>query len=206
MRGAKGTGGRLSKSLSLEQASQLLVAAESTAMHAYVVVSLLTGARTEELRALTWSHLDLDGDANAIPPTPPSIQLWRPSGQLVRQKRSDPAEPWSCRRCASPRSASTDIASWLNEFGWVSGGWTTIWCSPLGTAPSSTRRMCGVRSGPWRLRPVWRLLSRRHASCGTVSSRCSRAQACRSRTSRTSWAMPARTSLRRSIARSFGPC
>jgi integrase len=35
------------------------MAAEGTSMHAYVVVSLLTGARTEELRALTWSHLDL---------------------------------------------------------------------------------------------------------------------------------------------------
>jgi integrase len=34
------------------------------------VVSLLTGARTEELRALTWSHTDLDGE-------PPSVQLWR---------------------------------------------------------------------------------------------------------------------------------
>ena len=39
------------------------MAAEGTSMHAYVVVSLLTGARTEELRALTWSHLDLEGDA-----------------------------------------------------------------------------------------------------------------------------------------------
>src|SRR4030095_13067746 len=39
-------------------------------MHAYIVVSLLTGARTEELRALTWSHTDLDGE-------PPSMQLWR---------------------------------------------------------------------------------------------------------------------------------
>jgi integrase len=39
-------------------------------MHAYIVVSLLTGARTEELRALTWSHPDLDGE-------PPSVQLWR---------------------------------------------------------------------------------------------------------------------------------
>jgi integrase len=29
-----------------------------------------TGARTEELRALTWSHVDLDGK-------PPSVQLWR---------------------------------------------------------------------------------------------------------------------------------
>jgi integrase len=30
-------------------------------MRAYIVVSLLTGARTEELRALTWSHVDLNG-------------------------------------------------------------------------------------------------------------------------------------------------
>jgi integrase len=71
----KGTSGRPSKSLSLEQASQLLMAADGTSMHAYVVVSLLTGARTEELRALTWSHLDLEGDASGLPPTPASIQL-----------------------------------------------------------------------------------------------------------------------------------
>ena len=31
-------------------------------MQAYIVVSLLTGTRTEELRALTWSHVDLDGE------------------------------------------------------------------------------------------------------------------------------------------------
>src|SRR5215217_4343507 len=73
----KGTVGRPSKSLSLEQASRLLMAAEGTSMHAYVVVSLLTGARTEELRALIWSHLDLEGDASGLPPTPPNIQLWR---------------------------------------------------------------------------------------------------------------------------------
>jgi integrase len=67
----KGTAGRPSKSLTQAQAVQLLLAAESdTAMHAYIVVSLLTGARTEELRALTWQRLDLDG-------TPPTISLWR---------------------------------------------------------------------------------------------------------------------------------
>ena len=59
-------------------------------MHAYVVVSRLTGARTEELRALTWSHLDLEGDTKAIPPTPPSIQLWRSvrAGGETKTKRS----------------------------------------------------------------------------------------------------------------------
>jgi integrase len=36
-------------------------------------VSLLTGARTEELRPLTWDHVDLDGRGEA---KPPSIQVW----------------------------------------------------------------------------------------------------------------------------------
>jgi integrase len=65
----RGTGGRPSKSLTLDQANAVLAAAAGTSMHAYVVLSLLTGARTEELRALTWTHLDLDGD-------PPTIELW----------------------------------------------------------------------------------------------------------------------------------
>ena len=86
----KGTVGRPSKSLSLEQESRLLMAAEGTSMHAYVVVSLLTGARTEELRALTWSHVDLEGDVSGPPPTPPSIQLWRSvrAGGETKTKRS----------------------------------------------------------------------------------------------------------------------
>lgn len=48
-------------------------------MNAYVVLSLLIGARTEELRALTWSHVDLVGKpaAAAIPAMPPSIMVWR---------------------------------------------------------------------------------------------------------------------------------
>lgn len=56
----QGHGGRPSKSLSFDEADALLAAAESRSLHAYIVVSLLTGARTEELRALTWSHVDLD--------------------------------------------------------------------------------------------------------------------------------------------------
>ena len=66
----RGTGGRPSKSLTLQQATNLLAAAEGTSMNAYIVLALLIGARTEELRALTWERLDLDGD-------PPTIQVWR---------------------------------------------------------------------------------------------------------------------------------
>jgi len=38
--------------------------------------SLLTGARTEEARPLTWLHVDLDGELNSDPPVPPSIEVW----------------------------------------------------------------------------------------------------------------------------------
>jgi integrase len=69
--------GRPSKALSLAEAESLLRAAEGSTMGAYVVLSLLTGARTEELRALTWTHVDLDGDPHATPPVPPHIMVWR---------------------------------------------------------------------------------------------------------------------------------
>jgi integrase len=41
----------------------------------HVVLSLLTGARTEELRALDWNHVDLEGNPKIEPPVPPSIQV-----------------------------------------------------------------------------------------------------------------------------------
>jgi integrase len=51
------SGGRPSKSLTLDQASSLLAAAQGTRLEAYIVMSLLTGLRTEEVRALRWDHL-----------------------------------------------------------------------------------------------------------------------------------------------------
>lgn len=72
-----GRGGRPSQALTFDQAEALLAAAPASAMGAYVVVSLLTGARTEELRALTWSHVDLAGDPDAVPPVPPNMRVWR---------------------------------------------------------------------------------------------------------------------------------
>jgi integrase len=54
---AAGREGRSSKALTLAQAVAVLDAAEGTAMYAYIVLSILIGARTEELRALTWDHI-----------------------------------------------------------------------------------------------------------------------------------------------------
>ncbi|GEL21039.1 site-specific integrase [Pseudonocardia asaccharolytica] len=72
-----GRAGRSSKSLTLEQATARLKAAESSPLRAYIVLSLLTGVRTEELRALRWADVDLTGDPDATPPVPPSISVVR---------------------------------------------------------------------------------------------------------------------------------
>ncbi|MEO3892122.1 site-specific integrase [Nonomuraea sp. B5E05] len=55
----EGRAGRPSKALTLAQALAVLTQAEKSGerMRAYIVLSLLIGARTEELRALLWSHV-----------------------------------------------------------------------------------------------------------------------------------------------------
>ena len=50
-------GGRPSKSLTLEQAMALMATARGTRLEAYIVLSLLSGVRTEEARALRWDRL-----------------------------------------------------------------------------------------------------------------------------------------------------
>ncbi|MEV5829475.1 site-specific integrase, partial [Spirillospora sp. NPDC052242] len=53
----KGRAGRPSKALTLEQATAVLETAKASRLHAYVVLSLMTGIRTEEARALQWQHV-----------------------------------------------------------------------------------------------------------------------------------------------------
>ncbi|SDD68001.1 site-specific integrase [Actinokineospora iranica] len=72
-----GQDGRPSKALTLEQVEAVLDASESTPMHAYIVLSLLIGARTEELRALVWDEVDLIGKPDAEPVVLPSISVLR---------------------------------------------------------------------------------------------------------------------------------
>jgi integrase len=64
----RGREGRPSQSLTLEQASAPLEAAESSRLHAFIVLCLLTGVRSEEARALTWEHVDLEAR---------TISVWR---------------------------------------------------------------------------------------------------------------------------------
>jgi integrase len=68
-----GQAGRASKSLTAQQADDVLIKTPPDRLHAYIVVSLLTGARTEELRALRWDHVHLDERRLG----PPHIEVWR---------------------------------------------------------------------------------------------------------------------------------
>ena len=72
-----GRAGRPSKSLTMEQARDVLTKTADDWMHNYIVVSLLTGARTEELRALKWQHVHLEGIPTASPPVPAYVEVWR---------------------------------------------------------------------------------------------------------------------------------
>jgi integrase len=72
-----GRAGRPSKALTVSQAEAVLTAAAGKSLHAYIVVALLTGERTEELRALKWDHVFLKGDPDAVPAVPPHIAVWR---------------------------------------------------------------------------------------------------------------------------------
>jgi integrase len=75
--GVAGKPGRPSKSLDLAEAVAVLGAAAGTRLYAYVVLSLLVGARTEELRPVTWDDVDLAGKPDATSPVPPSISIVR---------------------------------------------------------------------------------------------------------------------------------
>jgi integrase len=71
-----GQPGRRSKSLTPEQVDDVLIKTAPDRLHPYLVVSLLTGARTEELRALRWEHVHLDGRPNAVQSAPPHLEVW----------------------------------------------------------------------------------------------------------------------------------
>jgi integrase len=123
----KGQPGRPSKSLTLDQAVALISAARTLPvmelrpglkdvrrpaelMHAYIVLSLLAGIRTEEARALRWAHVDLDGDPAASPPIPPHIAVWR----SVRA-HSDTKTERSRRTLGLPAAAVHTLRDWADS-------------------------------------------------------------------------------------------
>lgn len=104
----KGRAGRPSKSLTLDQARAILESAHAREhwMYPYIVVSLTTGVRTEEARALRWDHVHLkpeDGSA-------PHVWVWR----SVRQG-NDTKTPKSRRTLALPSIA---VRAFQRQWAW----------------------------------------------------------------------------------------
>jgi integrase len=123
----KGQDGRPSKSLTLDQAMAVIAAAATLPvmelrpglkdvrrpaelMHAYIVLSLLAGIRTEEARALHWAHVDLDGDPATSPPIPPHIAVWR----SVRT-HGDTKTERSRRTLGLPAAAVQALRTWSDR-------------------------------------------------------------------------------------------
>lgn len=93
-----GRRGRPSKSLTPQNVDDVLTKTAADPLHHYIVVSLLTGARTEELRALRWEHVHLDGDRDAS--LPPFMEVWRSVREggdtKTRKSRRTLALPMRC--------------------------------------------------------------------------------------------------------------
>ena len=123
----KGQRGRPSRSLTLDQAVAVVTTARTfpvmelrpglkdvrrpaALMHAYIVLSLLCGLRTEEARALRWAHVDLDGDPQARPPVPPHVAVWR----SVRA-HGDTKTERSRRTLALPAVAVHTLRAWADS-------------------------------------------------------------------------------------------
>lgn len=114
-----GREGRRSKSLTFTQAEKLLRAAEDSTLCAYIVLSLLTGARTEELRALRWEGVDLIGAPADDPPVPPSISVLRSvrldGDTKTRRSRRRLAIPTRAVRALRAHADRPDVSTGLGD-------------------------------------------------------------------------------------------
>ena len=97
--------GRPSKSLTLEQAVALMAAARGTSLEAYIVLSLLSGMRTEEARALRWDHVVAWVDGQWRPVTEAGFEHEQVAVFVWRAERAggDTKTPKSRRTLALPR-------------------------------------------------------------------------------------------------------
>ena len=104
----------------------------------YVTVSLLTGARTEKLRALTWSNVDLDGKPAPTSRSCRTCGYGGRSGPAARPRPGPRGEPSPYRIVRSSRSASNTTARPTLANAQGPDGPPTMSCSRRRTAPPST--------------------------------------------------------------------
>jgi hypothetical protein len=196
-----GRPGRRSKSLSAEQADDVLTKTAPDRLHAYIVVSLLTGARTEELRALRWEHVQLDPDTG-----PPYLEVWRSVRGHGDTKTESRGARWPCPVCVQTRFVLSGCSR--RKIAWPrgSGGPKPGSCSPPGWAPAWTRpTSVATFAARWPWCPAPTRPPGLHASYGTPSFHCSPTLECPLRTSRSSSATAAPLSPNWSTDTRSGP-
>lgn len=142
-----GQPGRPSKALTFAQAQALVEQADGSTMGVYALVSLLTGARTEELRALTWDHLDLDGQPNAQPPVLPHAMVWRSvragADTKTRRSRRTLALPQRCVQALREHRIRQQAQRRLAGPRWVEHG--LVFASETGTPLDAANVRRGFR-------------------------------------------------------------
>ncbi|OIV37856.1 site-specific integrase [Mangrovactinospora gilvigrisea] len=164
-----GRPGRPSKALTLEQAKAVLMAARGSILHAYIVVSLLIGVRTEEARPLTWDHVHL----HPVGDIPPHIEVWR----SVR-RHGDTKTRKSRRTLALPQQVVAVLENHRVDQGWrrVAAGerWAEndlVFASTVGTPLDASHVRRGFRAIVKRagLAPEWTPRELRHSFVSLLS-------------------------------------
>ncbi|MGH3769598.1 MAG: site-specific integrase, partial [Pseudonocardiaceae bacterium] len=140
----KGTAGRPSKALTMSQAVAVLAAAALSRLHAYIAVSLLTGIRTEEARALTWDRVHLQ----RVGEMPPHIEVWRSvratgdtKTKKSRRTLALPSQAVDVLKAHKARQAADRLAAgalWQET--------NLVFCTQIGTALDAANVRRGFRS------------------------------------------------------------
>ena len=179
----RGREGRPSRSLTPAQVDAVLTLTVSDRLHNYLVLSLLTGARTEELRALRWEHVHL----HQIGSGPLTLRCGDRCARMATPRLGSRDGLWLCRPGASMPCGSSERCRRLSAWRPVSGGRTRGSCSPPASERAWMPPTCGVRSeGHLLWCRACRPMNGRRGSCGTRSSLFSQTPAFPSRKSRDS--------------------
>src|SRR5258708_37546707 len=112
--------------MTLAQATALTAAARAAGprIHAYVMLSVCTGVRTEEARALRWAQGDF-GAPGRQPPRPASVAVWRSVRARGRTKTRQ-----SRRTLGLPQLAVTALQALREETGPAAG--ELVFCTAAG--------------------------------------------------------------------------
>jgi integrase len=178
----KGRPGRPSKALSLDQATAVLEHAASSRLHAYVVLSLMTGIRTEEARALQWDHIVawVDDDTGWRPVTEVgldhgrfAIYVWRSvrvdgdtKTEKSRRTLEIPQQAADALRKHHTRQAAERLKAgkaWQNS--------NLAFCSPTGTAldAANVRRAFRLITKKAKIGENWTPRELRHSFVSIMS-------------------------------------